>query len=189
MMFAEVCERFKRWPQLKIFATDVEQTHIDFASAGVYSEGIVNELSPERLERFFTRSGNQFVVKNDIRQHIVFARHNVLEDPPFTRMNLVTCRNTLIYFETVAQEKALLRFQYALTHNGFLFLGSSESLGALHKEFAVINAKHKIYRLLRPVSLPLDFKDTGKRNESRLRISQIRRERSWTSEAAPSRVA
>ncbi|BBL58883.1 hypothetical protein MKFW12EY_24960 [Methylomonas koyamae] len=184
MMFAEVCERFKRWPQLKIFATDVEQTHIDFASAGVYSEGIVNELSPERLERFFTRSGNQFVVKNDIRQHIVFARHNVLEDPPFTRMNLVTCRNTLIYFETVAQEKALLRFQYALTHNGFLFLGSSESLGALHKEFAVINAKHKIYRLLRPVSLPLDFKDTGKRNESRLRISQIRRERSWTSEAA-----
>lgn len=183
MLFVEACDRFKRWPQLKIFATDVEQLHIDFASAGVYSEGIVNELSRERLERFFTRSGNQFVVKSDIRQHIVFARHNVLEDPPFTRMDLVTCRNVLIYFETLAQEKVLLRFQYALAHNGFLFLGSSESLGALHKEFAIINAKHKIYRILRPASLPLDFKNTGKRNDSRLRVSQIKRERNWSSES------
>lgn len=184
MLFAEACDRCKRWPQLKIFATDVEQQHIDFASAGVYSEGIVNELSRERLERFFTRTGNRFVVKSNIRQHIVFARHNILEDPPFTRMNLVSCRNTLIYFEKVAQEKALLRFQYSLAHNGFLFLGSSESLGALHKEFAVINAKHKIYRLLRPVAVPLAFNTLGKHNENRLHMSQIRRERNWSSDAA-----
>lgn len=184
MLFAEAFDRFKRWPQLKIFATDVEQLHLDFASAGVYSEGIINELSPERLERFFTRSGNQFVVKSSIRQQIVFARHNVLEDPPFTRMNLVSCRNTLIYFETIAQEKALLRFQYALAHNGCLFLGSSESLGAVNKEFTVLNAKHKIYRLLRPVSLPLDFKSTGNRHNSRGRVSQIRRERIWSSESS-----
>ncbi|MBF0217979.1 MAG: PAS domain-containing protein [Gammaproteobacteria bacterium] len=157
ILFAEAFDQLKRWPQLKIFATDVEQTHIDIASAGVYSEAIANELSPERLERFFKHSGNQFIVKNEIRQNIVFARHNILEDPPFTRMNLVTCRNVLIYFDVNAQEKALLRFQYALVHNGYMLLGSSESLGARHRDFSVSDSKNKIYRVLRPVSLPLDL--------------------------------
>jgi len=157
ILFAETFERLKRWPQLKIFATDVEQTYIDIASSGVYSEAIVNELSSERLERFFKRTGNRFVVKNEIRQHIVFARHNILEDPPFTRMNLVTCRNVLIYFDTHAQQKALIRFQYSLIHNGFMLLGSSESLGDRQRDFSVTNSKHKIYRILRPISLPLDL--------------------------------
>lgn len=161
ILFAEAFDRMKRWPQIKIFATDVEQTHIDIASAGVYSEAIANELSPERLERFFKHVGNQFVVKNEIRQNIVFARHNILEDPPFTRMNLVSCRNVLIYFDTIAQEKALVRFQYALVHNGFMLLGSSESLGSRHRDFSVTNSKNKIYRILRPVSLPLDLNRGG----------------------------
>jgi two-component system CheB/CheR fusion protein len=161
ILFAEAFDRMKRWPQIKIFATDVEQTHIDIASAGVYSEAIANEISPERLERFFKHTGNQFVVKNEIRQNIVFARHNVLEDPPFTRMNLVTCRNVLIYFDTNAQERALIRFQYALVHNGYLLLGSSESLGTRHRDFSVTNSKNKIYRILRPVSLPLDLNRGG----------------------------
>ena len=161
ILFAEAFDRMKRWPQLKIFATDVEQTHIDIASTGVYSEAIANELSPERLERFFKHTGNQFSVRNEIRQNIVFARHNILEDPPFTRMNLVSCRNVLIYFDTQAQEKALLRFQYALLHNGFLLLGSSESLGTRHRDFSVTNSKNKIYRILRPVALPLDLNRGG----------------------------
>ena len=184
MMFIEAFDRAKRWPQIKIFATDVEQQHIDFASSGVYSEGILAELSHERLERFFTRKNNRFVVKNDIRQHIVFARHNVLEDPPFTRMDLVSCRNMLIYFEPHAQEKALLRFQYALSHSGYLLLGSSESLGELQKDFAVINAKHKIYRLIRSISLPLDFKAHSKGRIGRLSISSNRSEHNRSSEAA-----
>lgn len=157
ILFAEAFDQLKRWPQLKIFATDVEQTHIDIASAGVYSEAIANELSPARLERFFKHSGNKFIVKNEIRQNIVFARHNILEDPPFTRMNLVTCRNVLIYFDNNAQEKALLRFQYALVHNGYMLLGSSESLGARHRDFSILDSKNKIYRVLRPVTLPLDL--------------------------------
>lgn len=157
ILFVEAFDRMKRWPPLKIFATDVEQTHIDIASAGVYSEAIANELSPERLERFFKHVGNQFVVKNEIRQNIVFARHNILEDPPFTRMNLVSCRNVLIYFDNNAQEKALVRFQYSLIHNGFMLLGSSESIGSRHRDFSPANSKNKIYRVLRPVSLPLDL--------------------------------
>jgi len=161
ILFAEAFDRMKRWPQIKIFATDVEQTHIDIASAGVYAEAIANELSPERLERFFKHAGDQFVVKTEIRPNIVFARHNILEDPPFTRMNLVTCRNVLIYFDTNAQEKALIRFQYALVPSGYMLLGSSESLGTRDRDFSVTNSKNKIYRILRPVSLPLDLNRGG----------------------------
>lgn len=78
----------------------------------MFSESIAAEVSPERLERFFYRRGNHFVVKNDIRHNIVFAKHNLLEDPPFTRMNLVSCRNLLIYFRNDAQERVMRRLQY-----------------------------------------------------------------------------
>ncbi|MBE0470007.1 MAG: PAS domain-containing protein, partial [Methyloprofundus sp.] len=184
MLFAEAFDRLQRWPQLKIFATDVEQQYIDFASAGVYNEAIANEVSPERLERFFTRRGNQYIVKNEIRQNVVFARHNLLEDPPFTRMDMVTCRNVLIYFATPAQEKALLRFQYALARSGYLLLGSSESLGTLHKDFSVTNAKHKIYRVLRPVSLPLSFNSSGAKLEAHGRVSRLNRPPLFNSETS-----
>jgi two-component system CheB/CheR fusion protein len=120
----------RRWPPLKLFATDVEQHNVDFGSAGVFSEAITTEVSPERLEQWFYKRGNHFVIKNEIRQNIVFARHNLLEDPPFTRMDLVSCRNLLIYFRSEAQERALRRLQYALAPGGFLFLGSSETLAS-----------------------------------------------------------
>ncbi|MGZ5001175.1 MAG: chemotaxis protein CheB [Methylomonas sp.] len=172
ILFAEIFDKLKRWPQLKIFATDVEQQYIDIASAGVYSEAIVNEVSPERLERFFVRKGNQFAIKPEIHQNIVFARHNILDDPPFTRMDLVSCRNTLIYFENNAQEKAMLRFQYALSSNGFLLLGASESIGNRQKDFSSSSAKHKLYRVLRPVVLPLDLKSTSNLRDSNERKRQ-----------------
>jgi two-component system, chemotaxis family, CheB/CheR fusion protein len=156
ILFAEAFEQLKRWPNIKIFATDVEQQNIEAAGAGMFSEAIMAEVSPERLERFFSKRGNHFVVKAEIRQNIVFARHNLLEDPPFTRMDLVTCRNVLIYFKTAAQERALRRMQYSLASNGTLFLGSSESLGGLQQDFSPVSSKHKIYRILRHVSLPLE---------------------------------
>lgn len=156
ILFAEAFEQVKRWPNIKIFATDVEQQNIEAAGAGMFSEAIMAEVSPERLERFFSKRGNHFMVKAEIRQNIVFARHNLLEDPPFTRMDLVTCRNVLIYFKTAAQERALRRMQYSLASNGTLFLGASESLGALQQDFSPVSSKHKIYRILRHVSLPLE---------------------------------
>lgn len=156
ILFAEAFDQLKRWPSIKIFATDVEQQNIEAAGAGVFSEAILAEVSPERLERFFFKRGNHYVVKAEIRQNIVFARHNLLEDPPFTRMDLVTCRNVLIYFKTTAQERALRRLQYALAAGGMLFLGSSESLGALQQDFSTLSSKHKIYSILRHVSLPLE---------------------------------
>ncbi|MBK1646320.1 chemotaxis protein CheR [Thiocapsa imhoffii] len=160
ILFAEAFDQAKRWPNFKLFATDVEQQNVEVGGAGVFSEAITAELSPERLERFFYKRGNHFVIKNEIRQSIVFARHNLLEDPPFTRMDLVSCRNLLIYFRTQAQERALRRIQYALAPGGFLFLGPSETLADLQSDFTAVSSKHKIYRILRHVSLPLDLSGT-----------------------------
>ena len=157
MLFLEAFDQAKRWPALKIFATDVEQMNIETASAGVYPESIVAEVPPQQIERFFVKKGNSFVVKNELRQCIVFARHNLLSDPPFTKMDLVVCRNALIYFRSTAQDRALRRMQYALGPKGYLFLGSSESRGELQRDFQTLSARHKIWQVLRPTSLPLDM--------------------------------
>ncbi|ESQ09510.1 MAG TPA: chemotaxis protein CheR [Chromatiaceae bacterium] len=161
ILFAEAFERARRWPPLKVFATDVEQHNVDFGSAGVFSEAITTEVSAERLERWFYKRGNHFVIKTEIRQNIVFARHNLLEDPPFTRMDLVTCRNLLIYFRSDAQERALRRLQYAMAPGSFLFLGSSETLANMQTDFTAVNSKYKIFRILRHLALPLDTGSVG----------------------------
>ncbi len=155
MLFLEAFDQLKHWPALKIFATDVEQQNIETAGSGSYPESIAAEVSAQQLERFFVKKGNNFVVKNELRQCLVFARHNMLSDPPFTKMDLVVCRNALIYFKTPAQERALKRFQYALLPNGHLFLGSSESLGELQNDFTPVSARQKIWRMVRPSGLPL----------------------------------
>lgn len=162
MQFLEAFDQAKRWPSLKIFATDVEQVNIETAAAGTYPESIMAEVSPQQLERFFVKKGNNFVVKNELRQCIVFARHNLLSDPPFTKMDLVTCRNVLIYFRNAAQERVLRRLQYALGPKGYLFLGSSESLGELQRDYQTLSAKHKLWQVVRPTSVPLDLgKNSG----------------------------
>jgi two-component system CheB/CheR fusion protein len=146
MLFIEEFDKQGCWLPLKIFATDVNQQNIDFAAIGSYSQSVSAELSPQRLERFFDIRGEKFVVKNDLRQLIVFARHNLLSDPPFTKMDLVVCRNTLIYFKNAAQEQALYRLQYAVNPKGYLFLGSSETLQASCDNFKTIDAKHKLFQ-------------------------------------------
>ncbi len=156
MLFLEAFDQLKHWPSLKIFATDVEQQNIETAGAGTYPESIAAEVSPQQLERFFVRKGNTFVVKNELRQSIVFARHNLLTDPPFTRMDLVVCRNVLIYFRALAQDRAMKRLQYGLLPGAHLFLGSSESLGDLQKDFTPVSARNKIWEMIRPVSFPLE---------------------------------
>jgi two-component system CheB/CheR fusion protein len=118
MLFLEAFERERKWPTLKIFATDVSQDSIDFAASGSYSEAAATEVTQERLERFFNQAGSSYTVKPELRQTIVFAKHNLLSDPPFTQMDLVSCRNTLIYFTQEAQRKALQRLQFATKPKG-----------------------------------------------------------------------
>lgn len=175
ILLLEAMERTKHWPNIKIFATDAEQHYLDVASAGVYSEAILTEMSKERIERFFIHKNGHYLVKPELRQQIVFAKHNLLEDPPFTRMSLVTCRNALIYFLPIAQERALRRMQYALLPGGYLFLGSSESLGPLESDFSTVDARHKLFRIERPVNTPLVLGTRGiARNGSNAAISPIR---------------
>lgn len=158
MLFLEAFDRAECWPSLKIFATDIEQGNIEIAAAGSYSESIAADVSSERLQRFFHHHADRFVVRSELRKCLVFAQHNLLVDPPFTKMDLVVCRNALIYLRNGAQDKVLRRLQYALGPKGCLFLGSSESLGELQRDFLPLSARHKIWQLLRPSGALLDLR-------------------------------
>ena len=148
ILFAEAFERAGRDHALKIFATDAEQQYVDQASAGLYPGTIAAEVSAQRLAKFFVKKDDVYTVRTEIRQSVIFARHNLIADPPFTRMDLVTCRNALIYFQAAAQERGLRRLQYALKPGRCLLLGPSESLGVLHRDFTTLDSKLKLYQLV-----------------------------------------
>lgn len=145
ILFYEAFERHQKWPKLKIFATDIDHTAVGAAGHGSYPETIASDLSAERLSRFFHHHDGLYKVRDDLRQAIVFARHNVLQDPPFTKMDLVTCRNTLIYFKPDAQERALSAMIYSLNQGGALFLGSSETVVHFADALTVLSSRHKLF--------------------------------------------
>jgi len=174
ILFAEAFQRLGRMRPVKIFATDVEQHYLDQAGAGHYPDTIAAEVSGQRLERWFMERDGGWTVRPEIRQMVIFARHNLVADPPFTRMDLVTCRNALIYFQPGAQERAMRRLQYALQPGGHLLLGPSESLGVLHRDFAALPGRGKIYRLLRRDRLGLQL-DSNSRHETSSQRRALRR--------------
>jgi len=131
---------------VKIFASDVHRGSIERASQAIYDEEAVAGVSPERLERFFLRSGGAYQVVPELRRMIVFAAHNAIKDAPFTRVDLVSCRNLLIYLQPQAQQKVLSLFHFALNRGGILFLGPSESIGALTRDFASVDKHWRIYQ-------------------------------------------
>ena len=130
---------------VQIFATDVSEACIDRARLGVYSEDISVDVSPERLRRFFTATEQGYQVRKSIRDVCVFARHNVVSDPPFSRIDLLSCRNLLIYMGSVFQEKIIPSFHYALNPDGFLMLGTAESIGRFADRFRLEDGRNKIY--------------------------------------------
>ena len=131
---------------VKIFATDVHRGSLETAGRAVYDAEALANVSKERLGRYFLRIGDAFQVVPDIRQMVVFAHHNVIKDAPFTRVDLVTCRNLLIYLQPAAQQKVLSLFHFALKRGGVLFLGHSESNGPIARDFDVIDKHWRIYR-------------------------------------------
>jgi two-component system CheB/CheR fusion protein len=155
----EVCQEVQNWPGLKVFATDIDSRFLGVAGGGSYPVGASDSIDPVRLARHFTLGNERLSVKPELRQLVLFARHNLLDDAPFTKMDLVSCRNTLIYFQAEAQERVMRRLQYALNPGGILFLGGSESLGALQGDFQVIDQASKVYRLVRPVITALAVRD------------------------------
>lgn len=157
MLFHEQLERAGKPINVKIFATDVHRTSLEVASTGVYGEEALADVSPERLERYFDKKRDGYHVVPDLRQMTVFATHNVTNDAPFTKLDLITCRNLLIYFQPTAQRKALSLFHFGLKTGGYLFLGPSETPGDLMDEYDDVDAHWKIYRKRRHVRLPGDF--------------------------------
>jgi len=132
--------------EAQIFATDLDATAIDVARAGTYPSGIATDLSPERLRRCFTREDDAYRVRKDIRDMLVFAEHNLIADPPFTKLNMLSCRNLLIYLDGRLQKRLLPIFHYALKDKGLLFLGTSESIGAFGQLFDTVDKKAKVFR-------------------------------------------
>ncbi|UCF90410.1 MAG: PAS domain-containing protein [Desulfobacterales bacterium] len=146
MLFAEAMDELRMQPNIQIFASDIDNEALDFARMAVYPDSIAADVSAERLKRFFIKEENTYTIKKQIREMIVFANQNLIKDPPFSRLDLVSCRNLLIYMEPVLQKKILPLFHYTLTHNGVLFLGTSESIGEFAHLFSPIDTKWKIFQ-------------------------------------------
>jgi two-component system CheB/CheR fusion protein len=129
----------------EIFASDISETAIEQARAGVYTDAAVAHIPPQRLARFFTRSERGYQIAKSIREVCVFARHNVAQDPPFSKLDFVSCCNLLIYLAAALQRQVLSILRYALKPTGFLVLGPSESIGTLSESFYQVPGTHKIY--------------------------------------------
>ncbi|MBA3539159.1 MAG: PAS domain-containing protein [Deltaproteobacteria bacterium] len=140
----------------QIFATDVHRGSIELAGRAFYPETSLSNVSPERRDRYFIRSGASYQLVPELRQAIVFAAHNVIKDAPFTRVDLVSCRNMLIYFQPPVQQKVLNQFHFALNRGGIMFLGPSESPGALIKDFETVDQHWRMYRKHSDVRTPVD---------------------------------
>lgn len=130
---------------VQLFGTDINESVISRARTGLYPERIKDEISPERLRKFFTKADGGYRINKAIRDQCMFARQNVIEDPPFSHVDLITCRNVLIYFDAALQKKVMPVFHYALKPHGYLVLGTAESIGGFADLFAVADAKFRIY--------------------------------------------
>ena len=153
MIFHEQMTARDRPVNLKILATDVHPSSLEIASVGIYGDDQLANVDPTRLDRYFTRRSGGYQIATELRQLIIFARHNVTKDAPFTKMHFISCRNMLIYFQTPAQRSVLSLFHFGLAQNGVLFLGASESVGVLSDEFVTLDEHWKIYRKRRDVHL------------------------------------
>jgi two-component system CheB/CheR fusion protein len=159
MVFKEAVERLKpaRTVSLQVFATDLDREAIEVARQGVYPANIATDVSPERLRRFFVQDDRGFRVNKDIREMVVFAPQNIIMDPPFTKLDVLSCRNLLIYLSPELQKKLIPLFHYALNPGGVLFLGSAETVGGFTSLFGQLDGKTRVYRRLDGAAAPVDF--------------------------------
>ena len=133
-------------PKVQIFATDIDETAISVAREGLYTINDAADVSPERLRRFFSKEGDEYRVRREIREMVMFANHNLIKDPPFSHLGLVTCRNLLIYLNNTAKERVMETMHFALEPGGYLFLGSSESVDGSSDLFGTYSREHHVYQ-------------------------------------------
>lgn len=145
ILFSEAMEELECKRPVKIFATDLDKEAILAASKGLYGENIIEDVSAQRLSHYFIKRNNQYMVSRELRKMIVFAPQNVFQDPPFGKLDLICCRNMMIYFQPVLQKDLFAIFHTALNDNGYLFLGRSETVSGFGDIFNTISANEKIY--------------------------------------------
>ncbi len=146
ILFREQTSRMGYDRTIQIFATDIDNLAIEKARAGIYPDSIAADVSPERLRQFFSREGNSFHVSQSVREMVIFAVQNVIKDPPFSNIDLISCRNLLIYMNSDLQKRVLPLFHYALKPGGFLFLGPSETPGESSRLFGTIDRKWSFFQ-------------------------------------------
>ena len=146
IMAKEASERFGFGGTITVFATDLHRSSLETASLGIYTNDKLRNVSDERLESNFHKEDGCYRVNDSIRKMIVFAPQNLITDPPLARIDLVSCRNMLIYLRPRIQDRVITSFQHCLREGGTLFLGSSEALGRPSSEFEVVNATFKVFR-------------------------------------------
>lgn len=148
MLFYDYMQQKKLDFSVKVFATDIDSASLDTASKGIYPDSISKDVPSHFLQHYFIKESNFYKVSAAIRKMVVFANHNILKDPPFSKLDLVVCRNMLIYLTAPLQNKILQKFHFSLNLNGFLFLGTSENLGVLNPVMEEVNRKWKLYRCI-----------------------------------------
>jgi two-component system, chemotaxis family, CheB/CheR fusion protein len=146
LLLFEAFDKLEIHPQLQVFASDLDENAIRSAREGLYPTAIEADVSHERLARFFTQEGDHYRVRREVRDAVLFTHHSVLRDTPFSRLDLITCRNLLIYLDREIQNTVFDIFHYALKPGGYLFLGSSESIETAHELFETVDKTHRIYR-------------------------------------------
>ncbi|GAB2626898.1 chemotaxis protein CheB [Belliella aquatica] len=151
ILILEELTELKKNLEVKIFASDIDKAALQHASKGIYSEFIEREVSQERLEKYFIKEGNNYKIRDNVRKMIIFAEHDIVKQPPYGKIDLISCRNLLIYINPILQRKILASLHFCLNLGGYLFLGPSESLGDLKKSFVEVDKKWKLYKSIEVV--------------------------------------
>ena len=187
MLLSEHAHRRTSPVEINIFATDIDEDALAFARAGLYPDSVSDQLSAERLRRFFVKEPDGFRVQKSLREMVMFATHNVIQDPPFSKVDLVLCRNLLIYLNRHVQSKVIDLLHFSIRTDGYLFLGMSESIDDNHDGFVVVDKAMRIYQqqprarvgkvlaalpTLTPVRLPAEATNGGRRQVSYLELHQ-----------------
>ena len=146
MLMADQAGLMENPPSFQVFASDIDDHAIDTARAGTYPSSIITDVAPARLRQYFKREDSRYRIRKALRDRILFASHNLLRDPPFSRLDMISCRNLLIYLNRDVQVRLLQTFHFALKPGGFLFLGSSESAESVADYFIPVDKKNRIYR-------------------------------------------
>ena len=146
MLFREHIDQTQSDIKVQIFATDIDNSAIETARAGLYPHGIAVDVQQDRLRNFFSKQDGAYRVKKDVRDMVIFAAQNLITDPPFSKIDLISCRNLLIYMGSELQKRILPIFHYSLAKGGFLFLGTAETIGEFSDLFAAVDRRWKIFR-------------------------------------------